>query len=197
MFSQNGEDIIIDELLGHLQNGFYIDCGAGDPNRISVTKYFYDKGWTGINIEPLIECYMSFMHFRQRDINLNVAVGSENGELKLMLFGDLSTFNEELGSSSWAARMVQVLTLKDICDKYVGDKQIDFLKIDVEGWEKQVILGADWVNYKPKVLCIEFARPGSETDYNSKEWEPILFNAGYKHVEKKQDKYNRYYILEN
>jgi len=186
----NGEDCIIDNLLGHPANGFYIDVGAHSPNHGTITKYFYEKGWNGINIEPQRNYFNQLNLARQRDINLNVAVGSENGTLKLWLGDGLSTFVEKYAHTDWEQIEVPVVTLKEICDTHVGDRTIDFLKIDVEGWEREVILGADWERYRPRVLCIEATIPMTTIDIYS-EWEDILLNAKYEFVQK--DSYNRYY----
>jgi len=71
-YSQDFEDFIIYYIFFDLQKGFYIDVGANDPNEFSVTKAFYDRGWYGINIEPLHEKYILLKKYRPRDINLQI-----------------------------------------------------------------------------------------------------------------------------
>jgi len=73
-FSQKSEDILIDRNLGFPKNGFYVDIGANDPSFLNNTKRFYDRGWSGINIEPNHKKYSKLCEFRRRDINLNIAL---------------------------------------------------------------------------------------------------------------------------
>src|SRR3989344_6416322 len=68
-YSQNNEDLKIDELLNYPSKGFYVDVGAYDPDRFSNTKRFYLKGWRGINIEPDVYSFNKFLEKRPEDIN--------------------------------------------------------------------------------------------------------------------------------
>ena len=188
--SQHGEATTIDTILGSPPNGFYIDVGAHHPDSDTVTHYFYYRGWNGINIEPQQRYHEMLRSRRDRDINLCVAVGKEVGTLELAMGDGLSTFVDKFAHTDWEKQTVPVETLERICDTYVGDKTIDFLKIDVEGFEKEVIEGMNWTKYRPKVLCIEATIPMS-TVPNYEEWEPLVLAAGYEHVH--SDIVNRYY----
>jgi len=86
-WAQHDEDDVLDELLGHPGRGFYIDVGAHHPSSATVTKTFYDKGWNGINLEPLPEYYHMLVDQRPRDINLNLACG-DKAEIKSIYVGD-------------------------------------------------------------------------------------------------------------
>ena len=81
-YSQNFEDVMLERCFADIDHGYYIDVGAQHEEYDSVTKYFYDKGWSGINIEPLPEWCQSFNH-RERDIVIQCAAGSENKVLKM------------------------------------------------------------------------------------------------------------------
>src|SRR5271169_5465726 len=78
-YSQNGEDVMLWRALRHVRNGVYIDVGANDPVIGSVTKAFYDSGWTGINIEPVPEYFVLISEMRPLDINLQVAANDMAG----------------------------------------------------------------------------------------------------------------------
>ena len=78
-YAQNLEDVILNRLFRGKETGFYIDVGACYPVEMSVTKYFYDLGWNGINIEPMPSCYRKLQEERPKDINLNLAVGKKSG----------------------------------------------------------------------------------------------------------------------
>ena len=82
-YSQNFEDVILNRIFRHKKDGFYVDVGACHPTYDSVTKHFYDRGWTGINIEPVPEMAQLFREDRPKDINLAVAIGNTSGEIEL------------------------------------------------------------------------------------------------------------------
>lgn len=170
--------------------GFYIDVGAHSPHHESVTKMFYEQGWQGINIEPQEHYYNLLCIDRPRDINLPVALGEEFGYGDLWLGDGLSTFVNKFAHTDWDQLVVPVETLAHVCKEYVQGRAIDFLKVDVEGFEGEVLRGNNWKKYRPKILCIEATIPMSETP-NYELWEPFLLEQGYQFVE--ADRFNRYY----
>jgi FkbM family methyltransferase len=196
-YSQNGEDRIIEELLSPLPEfARYIDVGANHPTRDNVTKYFYDKGWRGVNVEPLRHQWVLLEKERPQDINLCKALASSTLLSHLVLRqqpthdGGLSTLVEEYAKPDWRFDVVETDTLANICDLYLLDRYA-FLKIDVEGYEREVLEGADFARHRPEVICIEAFRPMTEIPTHH-EWEHILLQAGYKCV--RTDVANRYYM---
>lgn len=198
-YAQNFEDVMLWRALQHVPQGFYIDVGANDPEVDSVTKAFYDRGWHGINIEPVPQWFARLSQQRPRDMNLQVAVGAEPGE---MVFYEvpstgLSTGRGEIARAHKTDRgyalhesVVQVETLTSIYRR-LGAGPVHFLKVDVEGFEKEVLQGIDFSVLRPWVLVIESTRPlTSEQDHHA--WEPLLLAAGYLHVY--FDGLNRYYL---
>ena len=132
-------------------------------------KAFYDRGWRGINIEPVKEYYELLAKEREEDLNLNVAVGEAESELDFFeLEGTgLSTFDRataERISQEEGYKIncyqVPVVKLADIFNEHLN-RPIDFLKIDVEGWEEKVILGNDWSRFRPTVIILEATIPNS------------------------------------
>lgn len=201
-FSQNGEDRIIEELLSPLpEYGNYIDVGANHPTQDNVTKYFYDKGWRGINIEPLKHLLRLYPDARPGDLTLGCVLGSkhwyetEAGTMELRREptpnGGLSTLVESYAKPDWTITRVAMTTLREVCEIW-GFEQYEFLKIDVEGWEHEVLQGADFTKHRPRVICIEAFEPLTQIPTHQ-EWEHILTDAGYQHV--RSDIANRYYIL--
>jgi FkbM family methyltransferase len=186
--------------LKHVKNGFYIDVGAAWPDEHSVTKAFYDRGWRGINIEPNLIHFASLREQRARDINLQVAVGESTDEL-IMSFVDntgLSTFDEkiafqyEASGFNISSRAVNVEPLSSICLSYIPFGQdIHFLKIDIEGFEKQALLSHDWKNYRPWIVLVEATLPTTQQE-SFQGWEPILLEADYVFVY--ADGLNRFYL---
>ena len=189
-YSQEFEDLILYSIFYDVKNGFYIDVGANDPDDCSVTKAFYNLGWNGINIEPLPDKFKKLEEERKRDINLNIAAGDKKGYSKLNVGGACSKI---VGNSrSYNAINVTIETMATICQQYIPlKKEIHFCKIDVELYEKNVLLGYDFENYRPKVFCIESVYPGTTIPCYQL-WEYILFEHDYSLAY--DYKINRYYI---
>ncbi|MDQ4132796.1 MAG: FkbM family methyltransferase [Actinomycetota bacterium] len=199
-YAQNREDVLLDRLYPKAHKGFYIDVGASDPVDMSITKHFYDLGWSGVNVEPVTPSFEVLREARPRDINLNVGVSDEPGSLQFFEcpppHGSASTFSaaqadwhRETGLS-FEAREVPVITLARLCEEHV-DRTIDFLSVDVEGFERQVLAGNDWTRWRPRVVVVEATQPRT-TIPTHEEWEPILLEADY--VFAAFDGLNRYYV---
>jgi len=199
-YAQNHEDVMLARVFEKEKDGFYVDVGAMDPVLGSITKYFYDRGWRGINIEPDYRYYQKLVRDRARDINLNVAVGDRRERRKLYRFQleGVSTFNEhyrhllEARGLRSAATEVEVTTLNQILKEH-GGGPIDFLNIDAEGWEEHILHGIDLARYRPVVLVIEAIQPFSHTPA-WQHWEPLVLEAGYILVY--EDGVNRFYLRE-
>jgi FkbM family methyltransferase len=190
-YAQNREDLIIYVLLNKVKNGFYVDVGANDPTIDSVTKFFYDRGWHGVNIEPINEVYERISKNRKRDINLHVAISNEEGSLELREYGKgkhgwstlSSDIKQEHGEEGeYRDYKVKVKTLSSILDEYKV-KEIDFMKVDVEGFEYEVLSSNDWKRFKPKVIVVEDTFP--------EKWTPLI-EPYYQEVH--HDGLNRYFV---
>lgn len=153
----------------------------------SVTKIFYDAGWHGINVEPLTECYRRLKKLRKRDINIQALVGSKNSFHILHEFpqdGRYSTVDRKIAERhqqtlgmKFTERMLPVTTLNSLCEKYACT-EIQFLKIDVEGNEAEVLQGLDLSRIRPWILLIEATEPNSTKD-SSQQWESLVTSQGY------------------
>lgn len=180
-FAQEKEDIILYHLLKNVTGPIrYVDVGANDPVDISVTKFFYDRGGSGINIEPQQRYIDQLNKERPRDINLEVGVSNKDGELTLFGEGVGASFeldNEQVNFQT--AHTVPVVTLSDVFDKHVlKDEDIHFLKIDVEGWERECLEGMDFVRFRPWILCIESTLPDTDIPCHEK-WEELVLGQNY------------------
>jgi FkbM family methyltransferase len=183
-YAQNREDAILKGFFKDLEKGFYVDIGANHPTIDSVTKIFYSQGWRGINIEPNQTLYKLLENDRPEDINLQLGVSDKAGKLTLREYPvghGLSTFSKNMQkeyikhpskvTEEYSDYDVEVLPLKDILKKH-ETKTINFIKIDVEGYEYEVISGNDWEKYRPQVICIE-------ANHIIKDWRPLIKKAGY------------------
>jgi FkbM family methyltransferase len=197
-YAQNFEDVMLWRALGHVQDGFYIDVGANDPVVDSVTQTFYERGWHGINIEPMAQYYEKLVQQRPRDLNLAVAVGERPGSLTFYDVPDtgLSTAAADIAQQHRQAgrRVVEqhipVTTLSQLCEEN-APADIHFLKVDVEGFELEVLRGMDFTRWRPWVLVVEATRPQSQESAHD-EWEPLLLQHGYRFAW--FDGLNRFYV---
>ena len=163
-YAQNFEDVMLWRALKNVKNGFYVDVGAGRPDLDSVTKHFYEQGWHGINIEPHPEDFPLLAAARPRDLNLKIAIGPQKGaitfyqnKIKGWSTLDRGTATEMLvlGGESLEVQ-VECLPLQEVLDQY-SDGPIHFLKIDVEGYEEEVLKSLDLKKSRPWIVVLEAA----------------------------------------
>src|SRR5450631_2839522 len=179
--------------------GFYVDVGAADPVNLSVTKWFYDLGWNGLNIEPNKQLFDRLAADRPRDINLDCGVGATASEAQFfeVEIGELSSFDSRVRDNALhngkppSTRTVTVVPLTDLLNLHCPDRTIHFLKIDVEGWEAEVLKGLDLRRYRPIVILIEATVPQTRVE-SHKEWEAAVLGADYSFVY--FDGVNRFYL---
>ncbi len=191
-YAQYNEDLVLLALLHNVERGFYVDVGANYPTIDSVTKIFYDKGWRGINIEPIDSLYRQLLKARPKDINLRCGAGKSTGKATLREYTEISghsTFSpqqkQQHGKSlKYTDHEVSIRSLKDIFQEY-EIKHIHFLKIDVEGFEHEVVAGNDWGQYRPEIICIE-------ASHGDGGWRQIIENNKYRLFI--ADGLNEYYV---
>ena len=162
-YSQEGEDLMLDIMLKYKKTGIYVDIGAHHPFKFSNTYYFYLKGWSGVCVDPMPDVKALFEKYRPRDTFLNLGVGLKRGDFKYYKMKDpaLNTFVEEV----MRTRVSEGFDLKEVVDvrvldlgsvlneSLIGDK-IDFMSVDVEGLEKEVLLSNNWTKYKPSFIVV-------------------------------------------
>jgi FkbM family methyltransferase len=197
-YAQNFEDVILWHALEFVPNGYYVDVGAGHPEYLSVTKAFYDRGWSGINIEPQAEMIALLREQRPRDINLHTTAGPTIGSALFYNFdkgvGVTSTklavrkYFEDRGHSGHVAELGQT-TLNHVLETYAPKQPIHFLKIDVEGYEAEVLEGLDLKRYRPWIVVAEAVLYWTRVDH---EWDHHLLDNHYQYAY--FDGQNTYYI---
>jgi FkbM family methyltransferase len=200
-YAQNGEDVILWRALRGVADGRYLDVGAYDPVEHSVTKAFYERGWRGVNVEPLPGNAQRMRDDRPGDEVVEAAVTSgPMGEATFHEFvgTGLSTFDDEIAvrheAEGFERRdiVVPTLTLDAIIeDSALLADEIHFLKIDVEGLERDVISSIDLAKHRPWIILVEATEPGLTTPSHEK-WEGLLLAADYHYC--LFDGLSRYYV---
>ena len=186
-YAQNSEDILLYRCFRDVAAGFYVDVGAFHPEIASVSKLFYDRGWSGINIEPG-QGIAALQAARPRDVNLAVAISDHSGEANFyehpndpgtstLLAEVPAVIAERAGDRQ--LRRVSLLTLTQVLDAHAPTRHLHFLKVDAEGTETAVIAGLDLKRYRPEVILIESTEPYS-TIRRIEPWSDILATAGYR-----------------
>jgi FkbM family methyltransferase len=166
-YSQNFEDVMLARCFPG-PHGFYVDVGANDPDIDSVTRTFYERGWRGINIEPLASNFTRLKKRRPHDVNLHLAAGEQDGSITFYEIGKWHGYSTtDAGIAAQHRRdglkVVEHKTplrrLASILQEYAKGKSIDFLSVDVEGTELSVLAGADLKRHRPKVILAESRLP--------------------------------------
>jgi FkbM family methyltransferase len=159
-----GEDMILNHLLAK-QRGFFVDIGAFHPWRYSNTFYFYQQGWRGINVDANPESINLFNTHRSEDINVEAAIFKDQQELTYYFFnhGMFNGFSKEALKDKTLylvdEKKIQTKTLKTILQNYLPENQaIDFLSLDVEGFELEALQSNDWNKFRPEVVLVEAMR---------------------------------------
>ena len=185
-YAQNFEDVYLERAFKKVQVGYYIDLGAYHPITDSVTKHFYDRGWSGINVEPG-PMFHALVKARPRDTNLRVAITNRSGAAKFYYHRGrpgTSTMLPELTPAladivgERDISITNTMTLNELIAEYAAGRKIHFLKIDIEGNEEDVILSTDWTAFKVEILVIESTLPMSNTRRDDR-WNNFLAMSGY------------------
>ena len=162
-YSQDGEDKILKEIFKNKNVGVYVDVGCYHPIELSNTALLYDKGWNGINIDISKYSIELFNFLKPDDINLNLAVSNTNGFTNIFFQKELSKISTINKQKSHKIFQGKVNTKKIICKTlteiinetvYKG-KKINFLNIDAEGHDLEVLQSLNFNEYLPDVICVE------------------------------------------
>ena len=200
-YAQNGEDVVLRRAFTS-DHGTFVDVGAGGHTIHSVTRAFHDAGWAGISVEPHASFARELRASRPQETVIEALVGACAGSRALYCF----TRDDVSGQSSvirgvadgvaaatgaaWERRDIRVVTLADVWSALTHPSEVDFLKIDIEGAETEVITATDWVSVRPKCIVVEAIDPVTR-EPSHEAWEPVLEAAGYAMV--LFDGINRFY----
>jgi FkbM family methyltransferase len=165
-FSQSGEDLIVKFIFDTLKidTPTYIDIGAHHPFFINNTALFYMNGCKGINIEPDPDKIKLFHKYRKNDIILNVGIADREGFMDYYRFSS-PTLNcfvdsdaikyQQAGHELKEVVKIKVETLPTIIQRYANNVFPDFLSLDAEGMDEQILTMIDYELNAPAVICVE------------------------------------------
>lgn len=200
-YAQNLEDYHLDLVFADQDTGTYVDVGGGHPVADNVSFWFYLKGWRGLVVEPQQALAETYAYVRPRDHTVSCLAGRSEGEMEFhvvdRLHGFSTTVREHAGragqfGTSFKTIVKPVRTLASLIAE-AGLGTIDFLKIDVEGAEADVLAGMDLTRWRPRVVLVEAVAPGSMAEAWDA-WEPDLLAHGYRFAF--FDRLNRFYVAE-
>lgn len=201
-YAQNGEDVVLWRALSGVRGGRYVEVGGNDPTVDSVSRAFYERGWSGVVVEPVAAFAERFGAERPRDTVVQAAVGASTGETTLHVIAGtgLSSTDPDVAAGQRARgwepveTVVPQVRLEDVVAEHVGaGEEIHFLLVDVEGAESAVLSSVDLTTVRPWVLVIEATAPSTDSPTHEA-WEQVVLAAGYRFC--LFDGLSRFYVAE-
>ncbi|WP_295993882.1 FkbM family methyltransferase [Rugamonas sp.] len=204
-YARNFEDVLLWRALRHIEAGFYVDAGAGDPQRDSVTLAFYQRGWRGLNVEPAADTLLRLRQARPADINVGAAVAAAAGSALLYCRTDAAASTlEPARAQAWRAaghevmqREVPLQTLDALCAQHVAS-DIHFMHIAVDGAETAALAGLELRRWRPWLLLVRggaaFADPAETAASAEPLWQAGVLAQGYTLA--LDDGRSRYYVAQ-
>ena len=193
-----GEDLIISDLTKNIKNGFYVDAGCYHPLHLSNTYLLYKRSWNGINIDISEFSIKLFNYLRPNDVNINSAVSNMEKEISFYYqkkLSQLSTIKKEISNERMQGNIkekkIKSLKLNSILNQSkFKNRQIDFLNIDVEGADFEVLKSLDFTIYEPKIICIEIM----EKNIFESEIYNFLKDLNYKKIWSSKSNFNHIFL---
>jgi FkbM family methyltransferase len=202
-YAQNREDVVLWRALGHIPTGHYVEVGANHPRNDSVSRAFYDRGWSGITIEPMHEFAEAHRAERPRDTLVEAVITDEDADMVVLheiASTGLSSIVDSVGAQHLAAgasvvdRSVPALRLSDVLEQHgTLGQDVHFMLIDTEGSEPAVLASVDLHKFRPWVLVVESTAPNS-TIQTHDPWQADVLAAGYRFC--LFDGLSRFYVAE-
>ena len=193
-YSQDQEDLFINDYFKNIDNGFYLDIGCYHPIKYSNTALLYNRGWQGINIDMNQTSIDLFNILRKKDKNICATISSSKKEVTQYidhLYSPVNTIDKNFSqviskrfqTKPFFEKKIFTDTFTDIVKKNeIQITKIDFLNIDVEGHDYEVLKGIDLLNIKPKIICIEV--DNHEKNLSNEKIKNNLIKLNYKIIKK-------------
>jgi FkbM family methyltransferase len=194
-YSQYGEDMILRAIFTRFPGtyrGCYIDVGAHHPKRFSNTYFFYQLGWQGLCVDPRPDIKEIFLRRRPRDIFINAGISDHDGHMTYYMYEEaaLNTFSRELsvkytekGVNCIREVDIAVYKLSTVLDRYLSlESVVNFLSIDTEGFEYQVVTSNNFAKYRPQVIMLEVNDINELSDIDALDVHRFLLSCQYRPI---------------
>lgn len=182
-YGEFGEDILVNRILKNLETGKYVDVGCYHPYKGSLTAQLYKKGWKGINIDLSKSSIDLFNLVRKEDINLNLAVSDFNGQTSYFENSPINQQNSLIKNNDNQKKIKIDCKNLNLILKENKFEKFEYLNIDVEGSEQNVINGINLSKYRPMLITIENNNLHIN-DYIESETYKILIKNNYTFISK-------------
>lgn len=163
-FSKSGEDIQLYKLFNR-SGGQYLDIGCFEPVTFSNSYFFYLRGWNGFVVDPNPQFQTKFTKVRPKDKFINRGISSHSGVLTYFMLpqkmSSMNTFDYNFlvknNLESYIEKEVKVpmSSLEELIDEFKLGNSIDFLDVDVEGMDYEVLVNNNWEKFRPSVIVVE------------------------------------------
>jgi FkbM family methyltransferase len=173
-YTQYGEESVLKAFFKTLTHGTVVDVGAADGVRYSNSRYLIESlGWAAVLVEPHPTYFTELSKLYENNSSvtiINKAVYSEEGDMPFYVYGrdehaQVSTLSENFKNKvtkvhgdkyEQTPTMVKVIKLSQVLE---GLKEVEFLSVDCEGVDMEVLLSNDWEKYRPSLICVEHSMP--------------------------------------
>ena len=189
--SQFGEEKFILNFFEKKYKGRFLDVGCFHPTRHNNTYAMYKRGWHGINIDLNPLTIELFIFARAKDININAAISDVEESKKLYFMDELNTQNtleanhllflkneHNIKDEEISQREIKTKRLDKILDNY-NFNDIDFMNIDVEGHELNVLNSIDFFKYRIKFICIKMINHNDHKKLINEKLNEVLLKNNY------------------
>lgn len=163
-FSQHGQEYLILMLLGNIKSGYFVEFGAIDGITNS-NSYYFEKflGWNGILAEPAKKWHKKLKYNRHVHIETNCVFSESNLSFEFVETGNwkggntlITYLNSDNKNRIISDKyLVETISLNDLLDKFEAPRHIEFMSIDTEGSELEIIGSLNFSKYSFSVICIE------------------------------------------
>ncbi len=154
-YAEFAEDVMVNRILKKIKKGFYVDIGAYHPYKGSLTYNLYNRKWNGMNLDISKSSIDLFNIARPSDININCAVSEFNGETYYYENSPINQQNSLISQDDNQKKIkIQSYKLSEIL-KMQNINSVDYINIDTEGNELEVLMGIDFSKINPTLFTIE------------------------------------------
>jgi len=194
-YSHHKEDVFFLKYFKNKKKGLFVDVGCHHPTRLNNTYLLYKYGWRGVNIDMSEISIELFNEVRNQDLNIHSAVSCKNGVISYYTNKELflrASLIQKKGKEKFKySKRVKSRKLDQILEKTkYKNSLIDFLSIDAEGADFEVLQSLNFKKYKPKLICIEIWKNSiRNSDIKNHKIYKFLIKKKYKYVKKLADNY--------